>query len=539
MKNIYIFLFAFTLSMTLTNCGEHSHGHNHSHEEGHAHEACSHDHSHAADAHEHKHEHTHDTHNHTASEAAHSHDEEPIMLTAYGETLELFAEVGKLQAGEESFILAHLTTLSNFKPLDIPEVTFTLTVNGTASEYTAARQKPGVYRCHIKPTKGGKGTITCKATINGTPTTVATPVSVCSGGHHHHEHEGDNHEHGTNMVTFPKEQSWKIDFATAAVENRTINNVVKGVGKVSNAPENVTTLVAATNGKVFYGNSVAVGRNVKAGESLFALETGDVTDSNAAIKYAEAESRYNYTKAEYERKSELVKSKVVSLSDFQATEADYLQAKAVYENLKKNFNGGKMLLKSPVTGYISDIAVEAGDYVTEGTPLATLQRDGELKLFCEVSVRHAAALRNLNDVNIELNDGRCYSLAEAEGRIVGVGRAIQNDCNMIPVTIMVKNLDGVVPGNIVNMYMISPADGMNIVVPRTALVEEMGRFFVFVQHTPVMFEKRPVIIGVSDGKNIQLLNGVKPGERIVTTGAISLKLAQGTGALDPHAGHVH
>ena len=110
---------------------------------------------------------------------------------------------------------------------------------------------------------------------------------------------------------------------------------------------------------------------------------------------------------------------------------------------------------------------------------------------------------------------------------------------MIPVTIMVKNLDGVVPGNIVNMYMISPADGMNIVVPRTALVEEMGRFFVFVQHTPVMFEKRPVIIGVSDGKNIQLLNGVKPGERIVTTGAISLKLAQGTGALDPHAGHVH
>ncbi|MBR5891660.1 MAG: efflux RND transporter periplasmic adaptor subunit, partial [Bacteroidaceae bacterium] len=292
-------------------------------------------------------------------------------------------------------------------------------------------------------------------------------------------------------------------------------------------------------GKVFYGNSVAVGRNVKAGESLFALETGDVTDSNAAIKYAEAESRYNYTKAEYERKAELVKSKVVSLSDFQATEADYLQAKAVYENLKKNFNGGKMLLKSPVTGYISDIAVEAGDYVTEGTPLATLQRDGELKLFCEVSVRHAAALRNLNDVNIELNDGRCYSLAEAEGRIVGVGRAIQNDCNMIPVTIMVKNLDGVVPGNIVNMYMISPADGMNIVVPRTALVEEMGRFFVFVQHTPVMFEKRPVIIGVSDGKNIQLLNGVKPGERIVTTGAISLKLAQGTGALDPHAGHVH
>ena len=131
--------------MALTNCGEHSHGHNHSHEEGHAHESCSHDHSHDAEAHEHEHEHEHEAHSHDAhnhehahahaksddhahnhAEAGHSHgDEEPMMLTAYGEALELFAEVGKLQAGEESFILAHLTTLSNFKPLDIPEVTFT------------------------------------------------------------------------------------------------------------------------------------------------------------------------------------------------------------------------------------------------------------------------------------------------------------------------------------------------------------------------------------------------------------------------------
>jgi multidrug efflux pump subunit AcrA (membrane-fusion protein) len=67
----------------------------------------------------------------------------------------------------------------------------------------------------------------------------------------------------------------------------------------------------------------------------------------------------------------------------------------------------------------------------------------------------------------------------------------------------------------------------------------MGRFFVFVQHTPVMFEKRPVTLGTSDGKSVQLLSGVKAGERVVTKGAVSLKLSQGAGALDPHAGHVH
>lgn len=198
-----------------------------------------------------------------------------------------------------------------------------------------------------------------------------------------------------------------------------------------------------------------------------------------------------------------------------------------------------MFLKSPVAGYISDISVASGDYVSEGTPLATLQRDGELQLFCEVSVRHALALRNVVDANIELNDGTCYSLAQVDGRIVGVGRAIQNDCNMIPVTVMAKNLKGVVPGNVVNMYLVAPSDKSAIVVPRSALVEEMGRFFVFVQHTPIMFEKRLVTLGVNDGKCVQILSGVAEGERVVTNGAVSLKLAQGAGALDPHAGHVH
>ena len=320
---------------------------------------------------------------------------------------------------------------------------------------------------------------------------------------------------------------------------RPVNKVVKGAARVSNAPENITTIVAATSGRVHYNNAVAVGRTVKAGESLFIMETGDVTNDNAAIKFAEAESRYNYLKGEYERKAQLVKTQIVTLGEFQSVEASYLQAKAVYENLNKNFKSGKMLLKSPAAGYLSDIAVAGGDYVAEGTPLATLQRDGELQLFCEVSVRHAQALRNLADVNIELNDGTCYSLAQADGRIVGIGRGIQNDCNMIPVTVMTKNLKGVVPGNVVNMYLIAPTDESAIVVPRSALVEEMGRFFVFVQHTPIMFEKRLVTVGTNDGKNVQILSGVSEGERVVTNGAVSLKLAQGAGALDPHAGHVH
>ena len=504
MKKIILSIFVLVLSMALVNCGAHSHDHSH-------------------DGHDHSHE-------------GHEHSHGPLNITAYADSVEVFAEVGKLHAGEETFILAHVTHLGNFKPVEVDEITVSLTVAGKSVKGVAKKLSAGMYRCDIKPENSGTGFMIFKVALPHGLCEAATAVTVYDAGHHHH---ADDAAHGSNMLTFTKEQSWKIDFAVEKVAARSVNRVVKGVARLSNAPENVTTIVAATSGRVRYNNSVAIGRNVKAGESLFIMETGDVADDNAALKYAEAESRYNYAKAEYERKSELVKTKIVSVSEFQAVEASYLQAKAVYENLKKNFKEGKMFMKSPVAGYISDIAVASGDYVAEGTPLATLQRDGELQLFCELSVRHAEALRNVVDVNIELNDGTCYSLAQVGGRIAGVGRAIQNDCNMIPVTVMVKNLPGVVPGNVGNMYLISPSDERSIVVPRTALVEEMGRYFVFVQHTPVTFEKRLVTLGVNDGKSVQLLTGVNEGERVVTNGAVSLKLSQGAGALDPHAGHVH
>lgn len=505
MKNIILYAAALLLSTALGSC------HGHTHEEGHAH--------------------------------AHQHEggtSEPQMLTAYSDSLEIFIEAGNMHAGEETFIIAHITQLGNFKPYDREQVTFTLSVSGSTAKAVAKREKPGIYRCHITPAKSGVGYLICDAKVAEGNNRATIPVTVCEAGGHSHDHSAEtSHSHGSNMVTFPKEQSWKIDFATEAVAPRPINRVIKGVGKVTSAPENITTLIAATEGKVRYGNSVAAGASVRSGETLFTLETGDVADNNAAIKFAEAESRYNYTKGEYERKKELVKTRIVTLGDYQSAEAAYLQAKAVYENLKKNFNSGRMELKSPITGYISDIAVASGDYVAEGTPLATLQREGEVQLFCEVSVRHAEALRNVTDVNVELNDGTCLSLKQIKGRITGIGRSIQNDCNMIPLTVVAKELPGAVPGNIVDMYLIAPEEREGIVVPNTALVEEMGRHFVFVQHTPAMFEKRLVVPGVTDGLNTRIDDGIRSGERIVTKGAISLKLAQGTGTLDPHAGHVH
>ena len=97
MKKIIFSIFALAFSLALVNCGEHSHDHSHD----------GHNHSHEG------HDHSHDSH-------------EPINIVAYGDSVEVFAEVGKLHAGEETFILAHVTHLSNYKPVEVDEIAINL-----------------------------------------------------------------------------------------------------------------------------------------------------------------------------------------------------------------------------------------------------------------------------------------------------------------------------------------------------------------------------------------------------------------------------
>jgi hypothetical protein len=91
----------------------------------------------------------------------------------------------------------------------------------------------------------------------------------------------------------------------------------------------------------------------------------------------------------------------------------------------------------------------------------------------------------------------------------------------------------------VDLYIKTQSDNPMLTVANGALIEEMGNFFVFVQLTPELFEKREIQKGATDGYRTAVLGGLKAGERVVAKGAVLVKLAQASGALDPHAGHVH
>ena len=480
-------------------------------------------------------------------------------FTAYTGAMEFFMQHEGLVVGEKSCITLYVTELDNFKPTGHNNVAATMTVGENVQTANVAAQSAGVFHFDFVPGVAGDGVISFE--IGDEKANFQIKVLAHSETHSHaehahsHSHSCEDHSHAEHNHSHPvfgvptdgkdgdvaltKEQSWKIDFATAVVGESNFGGVIKVAARVEPVPSNFTTIVATTSGKVQFAGNVVEGKDVVQGEPLFYLEGSDVTDNDAAVLFAESESNYELAKADFERKSLLFAERIVSEREYQAAEAAYRQAEARFNSMRRNFGGGKVTLKSSIGGFIATLLVENGDYVQPGTPLATVQRNGNVNIVAELPVRYAAQLQSIENVNIEVAGGRTFSLNELNGRLQAVGSAV-NSCNMIPVTVSAESIEGTLPGSIVTLYIATDGDVHGgVAVPRTAIVEEMGNFFVFVQNSPVSFEKRAVEVGETDGISVRLLSGLSVGERVVTKGAVSLKLSQGAAALDPHAGHVH
>jgi membrane fusion protein, heavy metal efflux system len=95
-----------------------------------------------------------------------------------------------------------------------------------------------------------------------------------------------------------------------------------------------------------------------------------------------------------------------------------------------------------------------------------------------------------------------------------------------------------IPGSFAEVYLKTVPIYNALVIPASALVEEQGIYYVYVQTGGESFEKREIKLGANDGEKVQVISGLAEGERIVTKGAYQIKLAQASGAMPGH-GHEH
>jgi RND family efflux transporter MFP subunit len=471
------------------------------------------------------------------------HEELKVHFIAYSDSLELFAEADPLVTGTTSNVLSQFTTLPDFKPLASGTVTMKLTVNGQTVEETAETPlRRGIYSFDVTPAGAGKGTIEFLIRSEAGESRIIVPdVTVYPDAAVAEKDVESNAATATNTTAFTKEQSWKIDFSTGYAVREPFGQVIKATALVQPAQGNEEVVTARSGGVVsFTGKNILEGTAVSSGQVLLTIRGSGFAEDNSAVRFAEAQNNYKQAKADYDRTVLLADDRIVSEKQLMEVKTRYENAASVYDNLKQNFSSAGQAVTSPIAGYVRQLLVENGQYVGSGQPLMVISQNSTLMLRAEVQQRYARFLNSISTATVRsAYDDKIFTLEELGGKILSVGKAATADSYLIPVSIQVRNSGKFVPGGFAEVWLRTVTAAESLTVPNSALIEEQGAFFVFVQVTPEQFEKRVIQTGATDGIRTEVTGGLRDDERIVTKGAIFVKLAQATGALDAHSGHVH
>lgn len=352
---------------------------------------------------------------------------------------------------------------------------------------------------------------------------------------HDHSREGGEDMHADEIV-FTKAQAKMAGLEIYPVEPGIFHNVIKTSGQIEAAQGDEATIVATSNGIVsFPGRRIAPGTPVKAGTTIVTISARNLSDGDPAAKVKIA---YETALKEYKRAEGLAKDRIISAKEFDQIRLRYETARTAYEAQASNITAAGIRVASPINGYITNLSVKQGDYVSIGQPIATVSQNRRLQLRAEVAEGYFNELKAIRDANfITPYNNRVYKLSELNGRLLSTGKASDKTSFYIPVTFEFDNIGEVIPGSFVEVFLLSSPQDNTISVPVTALTEEQGVYFVYVQIEDEVFQKREVKPGESNGRNVRILSGLSGGEKVVSKGAYQVKLA-GTSAVIPE-GHSH
>ena len=353
--------------------------------------------------------------------------------------------------------------------------------------------------------------------------------------HAAHSHEAEEEKHSDEII-FPKAQAAKTTFEVQEVQPASFNQVVKTTGQILAAPGDEAVIVATSNGVVsFSSNKLTEGSKVQKGQSLFQISSKDIAEGDY---YTKVKATYEAAKASYDRAEALVKDKIISQKEFESTKLEYENAKAAYDAVSNNKTEKGVSVNAPISGHMKNILVKEGEYITVGQPIATVSQNQRLVLRAEVSQRYYNAMQSIKSANFKTPyDNKVYSLDDLNGRLLSFGKASNENSFFVPVSFEFDNKGEVIPGSFVEVYLISAPIENTLSLPVSALTNEMGIYYVYVQIDEEGYRKQEVALGANNGKEVQIVKGLHPGYRVVTKGAYQVKMASASGAI-PH-GHSH
>ncbi len=183
---------------------------------------------------------------------------------------------------------------------------------------------------------------------------------------------------------------------------------------------------------------------------------------------------------------------------------------------------GKALeLKAPIDGVIIERTATVGELVEKGKAIYTISDPSQLWAIAEVNERDIAAVKlGQNAAFTTL----AYPDEKFHGKVVLIGNQVEAGSRTVEARIAVDHADGrLKPGMFADVEIVTTMLANVLLIPDRALETEGEKQIVFVALDGNKFEKRVVKLGLEQSGRVQILDGVKAGENVVTDGGFILK----------------
>ena len=276
--------------------------------------------------------------------------------------------------------------------------------------------------------------------------------------------------------------------------------------------------------------SAETGQHVKAGDALLSIDSPDY--ASGASDNLKADADVLRKKVAFERAKLLYEAKGLALKDLESAEADWRQAEAEAQRAKARMlnlssnevanAAGKYVLRAPIEGIISERQVNAGTEVQPGAsnPLFVITDTSHLWVFADLPEQNMSKVKVGQAVSVEVD---AYPNEAFQGRVSIISETLDPVMRRLQVRCDIDNSQRKLkPEMYARISPIVDAKSKLPRVPNTALFTQGVYSYLFVEQSPGVLQRRRVTLGMQDAEVTYIKEGLRAGERIVTSGALLL-----------------
>jgi membrane fusion protein, heavy metal efflux system len=538
---------------------------------------------------------------HPAGAHSHGGDAPSVKTTLWADKLDVFLERPYPVAGEAIEPLVHATVMADGQAVTAGSLIFKATgPSGSFVEVRMDKPtrtgifipkvtfpKPGTYRAQliIETTQIKEG---------GETIELPNIVVYASAGDALAAAKQAGDDGSADAISFLKEQQWRIGLITTpATEQELVERLVVP-GRVIVPPGSGAVVSPPITGKVYppYGKDFPrMGEKVEKGQLLAVIEPSvagaeavqlvannaqlQTLDADLAVKQLEIETKISSTelrvaraKNQCERKKKLTDAGVTAGKELLLAEHEVNLAETELAGLKQvlqpyvegrqrlakvlgrvQSTGEKgdqsddlrVTLRSPIAGTLVEVGTTSGELVTVSHQLFKVVDLDTLWIEADISEYDLARVRQAPGASYRLAayPDRIVPIIDGGGRLIDIGAVVDPDTRTVPIRYEVSNSEGTLRvGMFADLLVETSRRQRALAVPKDAVLDEGGEVVVYLQRGGETFERRRVEVGIRDANQVEIRNGLTPGDRVATKGAYTIRLSTLSSAIPAH-GHAH